>query len=479
LKRTVLYISGLILFLNLPPAQNAYAVEKPAIESFTASKTEVDLTDRDLSINFELVVSHPSGIENKFTTLNLTNSGSFLISTQLKRIDDPADFLSTKVTFRGEVIIPRSFKPGVYTYSVSGVTSGAEKINSASGLTISKVDTGIISGPVLRALKNAESGILIRNNGYLDLNYLTINGPAYGPQSGLAYINNSKYSTVTAPVWKVGEVINMSDYFELAVSGAELLVNSTTPKICLANGVLLKLLAVGDCSFTVSTDRSKDYLSKIIYQSQSITEGRKPSILFIEKIANLQARNLPITLELPKVYSSGMSSVEYVIPKSITPEICETGGYILKIISGGTCLLTYKSPGNSNYLPSETYIQSINTQKEVQSIFFTLPQIVDIKIGSIPLTASATGKLPINFESKSPIICSINSLTLKLLKTGICTVVAIQSGNAVFEPVSSVAEISITSTNSKKKQTIYCTNGKNVRKIIQINPKCPIGFKVR
>lgn len=467
------------MFLNLLPAQNVNAVEKPVIESFTASKTDVDLTDRDLSVNFELIVSHPSGIENKFATLNLTNSGSFSISTQLKRIDDPADFLLKKVTFRGEVIIPRSFKPGVYTYSVSGVTSGAEKISSSSGLTISKVDTGIISGPVLRALKNAESGILIRNSGYLDLNYLTINGPAYGPQSGLTYINNSKYSNVTAPVWKVGEVINMSDYFELAVSSAELLVNSTTPKICLANGVLLKLLAVGDCSFTVSTDRSKDYLSKIIYQSQSITEGRKPSILFIEKIANLQARNLPITLELPKVYSSGMSSVEYVIPKSITPEICETGGYILKIISGGTCLLTYKSPGNSNYLPSETYTQSINIQKEVQSIFFTLPQIVDIKIGSIPLTASATGRLPINFESKSPIICSINSLTLKLLKTGICTVVAIQSGNTVFEPVSSVAEISITSTNSKKKQTIYCTNGKNVRKIIQINPKCPIGFKVR
>jgi len=479
LKRKVLYISSLTLFLNLISTQNVYAAEKPVIESFIASKTDVDLTDRDLSINFELVVSHTSGIENTFTTLNLTNSRSFSISTQLKRIDDPADFLLKKVTFRGELIIPRSFKPGVYTYSVSGVRSGAEKINSASGLMISKVETGIISGPVLRALKNAESGILIRNNGYLDLNYLTINGPAYGPQSGLAYINNSKYSNVTAPVWKVGEVINMSDYYELAVSEAELLVNSTTPKICLANDLLLKLLATGDCSFTVSTDRSKDYMSKIIYQSQSITEGRKPSILFIEKIANLQAKNLPITLELPKVYSSGISSVEYVIPNSTTPEICETGGYILKIISGGTCLLTYKSPGNSNYLPSETYTQSINIQREVQSIFFALPQIVDIKIGSIPLTASATGKLPINFESKSPIICSINSLTLKLLKTGICTVVAIQPGNTIFEPVSSVAEISITSINSKKKQTIYCTNGKNVRKIIQINPRCPIGFKVR
>lgn len=465
------------MFLNLLPSQNVYAVEKPVIESFTASKTDVDLTDRDLSVNFELVVSHPSGIENKFTTLNLTNSGSFSISTQLKRIDDPADFLLKKVAFRGEVIIPRSLKPGVYTYSVSGVTSGAEKINSASGLTISKVDTGIISGPVLRALKNAESGILIRNNGYLDLNYLTINGPAYGPQSGLAYINNSKYSNVTAPVWKVGEVINMSDYFELAVSGAELLVNSTTPKICLANGVLLKLLAVGDCSFTVSTARSKDYLSKIIYQSQSITEGRKPSILFIEKIANLQARNLPITLELPKVYSSGMSSVEYVIPKSITSDICETGGYILKIVSGGTCLITYKSPGNTSHLPSETYTQTILIEKQPQTIAFQPVQTVDVKNKTLDLMATASGKGTILYSTTSTGICSITGSTLSLIKAGNCSVTATAAGTNILTPISATINILLIGTTAADKKIINCIKGKNIKKIIGINLKCPAGYK--
>ncbi len=184
----------------------------------------------------------------------------------------------------------------------------------------------MITGPVLRSLKNAESGILVRNNGYLDLNYLTINGPAYGPQSGLAYINNSKFSSVTAPIWKVNEVINLSDYFELAVTGTELIVATTTPKVCVAEGTLLKLLTIGDCSFTISTPRTKDYLAKSIYQSKAIADARKPDTLFIEKIANQQAKNLPITLELPKVYSSGLSAVEYVIPKSITPDVCETGG---------------------------------------------------------------------------------------------------------------------------------------------------------
>ena len=467
------------MFLNLLPAQNVYAMEKPVIESFTASKTEVDLTDRDLSINFELVVSHPSGIENKFTTLNLTNSGSFSISTQLKRIDDPTDFLLKKVTFRGELIIPRSFKPGVYTYSVSGFTSGAEKINSASGWTISKVDTGIISGPVLRTLKNAESGILIRNNGYLDLNYPTINGPAYGPQSGLAYINNSKYSNVTAPVWKVGEVINMSDYFELAVSGAELLVNSTTPKICLADGVLLKLLALGDCSFTVSTDRSKDYLSKIIYQSQAITEGRKPSILFIEKIANMQARNLPITLELPKVYSSGTSSVEYVIPKSITPDICETGGYTLKIVSGGTCLINYKSPGNMSYLPSETYTQTILIEKQTQTIAFQPVQTVDVKSKTLDLVATASGRGTILYSTTSTGICSVTGSTLSLIKAGNCSVTATAAGTNILAPISATINILLTGSIIAGKKTIKCIKGKTTKKVTGINPRCLAEYKIK
>lgn len=57
-------------------------------------------------------------------------------------------------------------------------------------------------------------------------------------------------------------MINLSDYFELAVTGTELIVATTTPKVCAAEGTLLKLLSVGDCSFTVSTPRTKDYLAK-------------------------------------------------------------------------------------------------------------------------------------------------------------------------------------------------------------------------
>ena len=457
----------------------SYSVEKPTVESFIASQTDLDITAPDLSINFEVVISHPDGIENRFTTLTISNSGTFSVSVQLKRIDEPINNLSKKVTFRGGIVIPRGFKTGVYTYSIDGVTSGAESINTRSGSFISKVDSGVVTGPVLRSLKNAESGILVRNSGYLDLNYLTLNGPAYGPQSGLAYINNSKFSGVTAPIWKVNEVIDLSNYFELAITGMELIVATTTPKICIAEGTLLKLLTIGDCSFTVSTPRTRDYQAKTIYQSQAVAGARMPATLFVEKIANQQAKNLPITLELPKVYSSGLSAVENVIPKSITPDICETGGYVLKIVSGGTCLITYKSIGNTSHLPSETYTQTILIEKQTQTISFQPIQSVDVKSKTLDLIATSSGKGSILYSTSSTGICSISGSTLNLIRAGNCSVTATAAGTNIFTPISSTVNISLTGTTVVDKKTINCIKGKTTKKITGTNPKCPTGYKLK
>ena len=479
MKNKFVYIASSVLLLSMLPAPHSNSVEKPTVESFLASQTDLDLISPDLNINFEVVVSHPEGIENKYTTLTITNSGTFLVSTQLKRIDEPINYSSKKVTFRGNIVIPRSFKSGVYTYSIDGVTSGAEKINTSSSIGAIRVDSGVITGPVLRSLKNAESGILVRNSGYLDLNYLTINGPAYGPQSGLAYINNSKFSSVTAPIWKVNEVINLSDYFELAVTEIELIVATANPKICIAEGTLLKLLTIGDCSFTVSTPRTKDYQAKSIYQSQVIADARKPATLFVEKIANQQAKNLPITLELPKVYSSGLSAVEYVFPKSITPDICEAGGYTLKIISGGTCLITYKSLGNTSHSPSETYTQSILIEKQNQTISFQPIQSVDVKSKTLDLMATASGKGAVVFSTTSAGICSITGSTLRVIKAGNCSVAATAAGTTTLTPVSVTVDILLTGTAVVSKKIITCIKGKTTKKVTGTNPKCPAGYKIK
>jgi hypothetical protein len=213
MKIKSLFVAISLLF-SVAALPSAVAVEKPTVESFTASKLDVDVTDPDLTIDFEVVVSHPKGLENTSTLLILTNSAATTISVPLIRTDSPINFTNTKVTFKGKITLPRSLTPGVYTYSIDGVRNNIDEGT--------RYPTGIVPGPVVRTLKSAESGILVRSNGYLNLDYETINGPAFGSQSGISYINAAKYTTVTAPIWKVGETFNPLDYFEVAVSGVEL-----------------------------------------------------------------------------------------------------------------------------------------------------------------------------------------------------------------------------------------------------------------
>lgn len=355
MKIKSLFVAISLLF-SVAALPSAFAVEKPTVESFTASKLDVDVTDPDLTIDFEVVISHPKGLENASTLLIFSNSSSTTISVPLTRTDSPIDYAKTKVTYKGKLALPRSLNPGVYTYSIDGVRN-----NIDSG---TRFPTGIVNGPVVRTLKGAESGILVRSNGFLNLDYETINGPAYGSQSGISYLNAAKYTTVPAPIWKVGEIFNPADYFELSVDGVGLLISTLTPSVCTANGKTLTLIAEGECQYKVSTAKTKDYLEKSKVLSATITAARTAQVLKIESVAPIKPTSLPTSILLSPVYASGTSAVEYVMPKSITPTICEAGGYVLKIVNSGTCTVTYKTEGNSQFLPSDTYRQNIEILRD-------------------------------------------------------------------------------------------------------------------
>lgn len=461
----------LIVALTLINQPSGIAAEKPVNEIFTASKVDVDLTDSNLRIDFEAIFTHPSGLSDTTTTLTLTNSRTNTISISLMRTDNPINFNNTKVTFRGYLTIPRSFKEGVYTYSLDGVTS-----NLASGL---RIPTGTIAGPILRNLKGAESGILVRNNGDLNMDYATLNGPSYGNQTGNSYIDTGKYLSAQTPIWKVGEKFDPKDYFESSISSIELLIETSTPNICTANGRLMQFIAIGDCSFTVSTPKTKNYLSKTTYQSQAISAAREKQLLFIPEISKQNVANLPITMVLPTVYSSGISAVEYVIPVSSTPEICDVSVYSLKIVSGGICKLAYTAKGNSKFLPSETYIQTIEIKKLAQTIVFNPNSPVDISTKTLALSATASGGGVITYQTTSTGICSITGSTLNLLRGGNCAITATQAGSPTLAPISATATVMIAGSVAPTKRTITCVKGNKTKKVSGTNPKCPKGYKVK
>ena len=340
----------------------AHASEKPTVESFTFSPQDIDLSGASTVVSFELVVSHPSGIDATSTMLTMKNSRNDTLAAYLTRTDSNTS--APKVTFKGSLTIPRDINPGVYTFTAASVRN-----NSSAGY---QYETGIIEGGKVRALVGAESGLLVRSGGDLNFDYATFVGPAYDTTLGISYNNPTKYNSSNTPIWKVGESYDPTKYYELRVPSLSLGLTSSTPTVCSTDGKTLSLIKEGTCSFVVATAKTNDYLAKKSSQSVTITAARIKPTLTIDKIANQDVKDLGKSIEIGRVYSA---SEGWVLPQSATPTICFASGFYVKLIAGGTCKLTYQTAATSTYLASDLNTVSFEILKDGQPVVAPTPVV--------------------------------------------------------------------------------------------------------
>ena len=462
----------ILLMIGLTPGF-AQANERPVVESFSFAPNDLDLISVNTNVVFELVVSHPSGIKNTSTSATLTGPNGSTLSTYLTRTDSPVNLAQTKVTFKGALAIPQSIAAGSYSVSVSEINN-----NLSAGY---EYGTGVITPNKLRDLVGAESALLIRNSGDLNLSYDTFVGPTHNTQLGISYNNPIVYNNDNPPLWKVGETYSPIKYFELRVPSLALVVSSSTPTICTTDGKELKFIATGNCVFKVSTIKTKDYAVKESIQVVAITAARSKPELIISAIANQTAKNLPKMIEIFRVVSpTGI----FVLPKATTPTVCIASGFYVQIVGGGTCTLTYQSEANTSYLASDLYKVSFEVTRDAQTISFAPITTVDIATKSLALTATTSSGGAVTYSSTSTENCTISGSTLNLLKSGNCVVTASQAGTPIFAPATASATIILRGTVVTPKpvvtkKSIVCVKGKTTKKVIGTNPKCPKGYKLK
>ena len=452
----------------------ASANVRPVIESFTFTPNDLDLISANTNVSFELVVSHPSGIKNTTTQVSLTGPNGGTLAANLVRTDLPVNTTLPKVTFKGVLTIPQGIAAGAYSVSVAEVSN-----NSSAGY---EYTTGVITASKLRDLIGAESALLIRSSGDLNLSYDTFVGPTHDTTISVAYNNPVLFNNNNPPIWKVGESYLPSKYFELRVPSLPLVLSTTTPTICSTDGKELKLIATGSCTFKVSTAKTKDYALREITQVVTITAARSKPELIMSVISNQTSKNLPKIIEIFRVYSpTGV----YILPQATTPTVCIAAGFYVQIVGGGTCTLTYQSDANTSYLASDLYKVSFEVSRDPQTIIFTPPATVDIAGKTLALTAAASGGGAITYSTTSVESCSVVGATLNLLMAGNCVITATQGGSSTLAPVSTTATIMLTGTIAKpvvpvvSKKTIVCVKGKATKKVSSSNPKCPKGYKVK
>jgi hypothetical protein len=463
---------AILLMIGLAPGV-AQANERPVIESFSFTPNDLELISVNTNVVFELVVSHPSGIKNTSTLATLTGPNGSTLATYLTRTDSPVNLAQAKVTFKGTLTIPQNILAGAYAVSVAEVDN-----NSSAGY---EYGTGTITPKKIRDLVGAEYSLLIRNSGDLNLSYDTFVGPTHNTTLGVSYNNSAVYNNDNPPLWKVGETYLPSKYFELRVPSLALVVSSSTPTICSTDGRELKLIATGNCTFKVSTAKTKDYVAKETVQIAAITEARSKPELVMSVIPDQTARSLPKSIEIFRVFSPIGS---YVMPKATTPTVCIAVGFYIQIVGGGTCTITYQIEANSSYLASDLYKVSFEVTRDPQTIAFTPVATVDIATRSLTLTATASSGGPVTFTSTSTENCTLSGSILNLLKPGNCVITASQTGTSTFVPVSASATITLTGTVVTpkpvvNKKIIVCVKGKTAKKVSGTNPKCPKGYKVK
>ena len=461
-------IIALVLVMTGLATTPAIATENPTVESFTFTPSEIDLLGASTKLDFELIVSHPFGIDNLSSSVTIKDSRGSTWGAYITRTESPVNPALKRVTFKGSLTLPRTLTTGVYSVSASEI-----KNNSTAGYSYG---TGAIVSKKIRDLIDAENSLLVRSGANLNYEYTTFQGPSYDSSLSITYKNPTKYNSNNPPIWKVGEVFNPADYYEQKVSSLALQVKTITPAVCSTDGKTLKLIAEGSCDFTVFTAKTSDFALYESKQIVQITSSRIKSVLFISKIDNQTSKDLPKSLALPQVYSAAEG---YVLPKTTTPAICVPVGFTVRLISGGICTLTYETAATSTYLASDVYQQTFEILRDPQTISFTLPSAANVSSKSLALTSTASSGAAVTYSTTSTGICSITGSTLNLLTSGNCAVTATQVGSSTLMPISSTATVMLTSTVITNKKSISCVMGKKSKKVSGANPKCPKGYKLK
>jgi hypothetical protein len=449
-------------------SNEVYAI--PELVSLTFTPNEIELTAPSTNLKFELVVSHPIGIENSKVSISLNSAAKSNLTLDLFRTDVPINRSLNTVTFNGSIDIPRNIKSGVYKVE-SGQIIGIAPKNSPSN----PVSSSFKINKIMNKIVGAETDLIIRSGGDLNFDYQTFIGPSHATLLKIAR-ELPKLSKIVTPIWKVGETYIPSEYYELKVPELELTVSSKNPEICVSDGKKLTFIAVGSCSFLVFTKKNSNYIYKQDEQLATITGARTPQELIIENIPSQNASNLPKLIQIPRVNSGNFG---FLIPKSLTPTVCLVSDGFINIFTGGICRYSYQSEATPNSLASKVYELEFEIIRDPQTILFALPSTANVSNRSITLAATSSSGGAITYTTTSTGICSITESNLNLLRSGNCTVSATQAGTSILAPASATATVMLIGAVVTEKKSITCVKGKSTKKVSGANLKCPKGYKLK
>lgn len=240
-----------------------------------------------------------------------------------------------------------------------------------------------------------------------------------------------------------------------ASSSLQVTFASVTLSVCSVSGNVVTLNDVGTCTIVASQSGDALYAAAAdVVQSfnSNLSAGLPQTITF----ASVPDQTLSAT---PIVLSASASSNLPVTIGSDTPSVCTASGTVANMVTTGTCTLRASQSGSVVYASAQDVVHSfvINSAAPVrQNQTITFAPLPDRAYGTAPfaLAATASSNLPVNFDSATPLVCSVNANVVTLLGLGTCTINAAQPGDANYAAAPDVSQSFYSVASLAQSQTI-------------------------
>ena len=227
-----------------------------------------------------------------------------------------------------------------------------------------------------------------------------------------------------------------------ASSGLRIKTTSTSPAICTIDNKIISLIASGYCVIRLNQSGNSRFLS-------ASTKEIKILILASNQISFSLPNSLLLFTNTYPLSGTSTSGLQLTY-ESLTPEICSSTETTLVLIKPGLCTIRASQSGSDFYEAAPPVEATIAIQGS-NKILFSPSDSLLLSTNAYPLSGTSTSGLPLTYESLTPEICSITETTLTLIKLGLCTIRASQSGSDFYEaapPVEATITISDTRVTS-------------------------------
>jgi hypothetical protein len=206
-----------------------------------------------------------------------------------------------------------------------------------------------------------------------------------------------------------------------ASSGLSVSFNSQTTAVCTVSGTTVTLVSVGTCTIQATQAGNSTWAPATpVNQSFQVTQGTQ-AITF-GALANAAMGTTPTV-------SASASSGLAVSFNSQTTPVCTVSGSTVTLVSVGTCTIQATQAGNSNWAAATPVNQSFQVTQGSQTITFGALSNEPFGTAAFPVSATATSRLAVSFNSQTTSMCTVSGSTVTLVSVGTCTIQATQAGN--------------------------------------------------